>query len=177
LEELICCYHKAGIQIKAAKVKFGVGKVTFHNYTISSDGVEPKEANLCGIRNMTEPKDIHQVRTFLGCCQQLKHYIIKDYGIIAKPLHDITKKGANGPPPWIKGTAYDLSFVRLKTLILDGKLYLHHKDKTKRLFMEVDACDDGWGACAYQMLEAWLGPPEEEGRMKVGDTGVRLIIM
>jgi hypothetical protein len=60
---------------------------------------------------------------------------------------------------------------------LDGKLYLHHKDKTKRLFMEVDACDVGWGACAYQMLEAWLGPPEEEGRMRVGDTGVRLIII
>ncbi len=36
-----------------------------------------------------------------------KHYI-KDYGIIAKPLHDITKKGATGPPPWIKGTSYDL---------------------------------------------------------------------
>jgi hypothetical protein len=106
-EELICCCHKAGIQIKAAKVKFGVRKVNFHNYTISSEGVEPKEANLCGIRNITEPKDIHQVRAFLGCCQQLKHYI-KDYGIIAKPLHDITKKGAKGPPPWVKGTSYDL---------------------------------------------------------------------
>ncbi len=139
-EALICCCHKAGIQIKAAKVKFGVRKVTFHTYTISSEGVEPKEANLCGIRNMTEPKDIHQVRAFLGCCQPLKHYI-KDYGIIAKPLHGITMKGANGPPPWIKGTSYDLAFVRLKTLILDGKLYLHHKDKTKKLFMEVDVCD------------------------------------
>jgi hypothetical protein len=27
------------------------------------------------------------------------------------------------------------------------------------------------------MLEACLGPPEEEGRMRVGDTGVRFIIM
>ena len=43
--------------------------------------------------------------------------------------------------------------------------------------MEVDPCDVGWGACAYQMLEAWLGPPEEEGRMRVEDMGVRLIIM
>jgi hypothetical protein len=78
-EALICCCHKAGIQIKAAKVKFGVRKVTFHNYTISSEGVEPKEATLCRIRNFKEPKDISQVRAFLGCCQQLKHYI-KDYG-------------------------------------------------------------------------------------------------
>ncbi len=63
----------------------------------------------------------------LGMLSATQHYI-KDYGIIAKPLHDITKKGANGPPPWIKGTSYDLAFVRLKTLILNGKLYLHHKD-------------------------------------------------
>jgi hypothetical protein len=43
---------------------------------------------------MKEPKDIHQVRAFLGCCQQLKNYI-KDYDsyeIIAKPLHVIAKK-------------------------------------------------------------------------------------
>jgi hypothetical protein len=45
-EALICACHKAGIQIKAEKVKFGVKKVTFHNYTISSEGVQPKEANL-----------------------------------------------------------------------------------------------------------------------------------
>ena len=174
-EALICACHKAGIQIKAAKVKFGVRKVTFHNYTISSEGVEPKEANLCGIRNMNEPRDIHQVRAFLGCCQQLKSYI-KDYGIIAKPLHDITKKGAKGPPPWIKGTDYDIAFLRLKVLILDGKLYLHHKDKLKRLFIEVDASDVGWGACAYQMKEPWTGDPAEEGRMRIGDTGERLVI-
>jgi hypothetical protein len=101
------------------------------------------------------------VRAFLGCCQQLKHYI-KDYGIIAKPLLDITKKGAKCPPPWVKGTSYDLAFVRLKVLILDGRFYLHHKDKSKRFFLEVDACDVGWGTCAYQMKEPWLGPPEEE---------------
>ncbi len=73
--------------------------------------MQPKEANLCGIRNMKEPRDIHQVRAFLGCCQQLKNYI-KDYGIIAKPLHDNTKKGVKGPPPWIKGTDYDFVTAR-----------------------------------------------------------------
>ena len=70
---------------------------------------------------MTEPKDIRQIghSWMLSATQTLLHQI---YGIIAKPLHDITEKGANGPTPWIKGTSYDLAFVRLKTLILDGKL-------------------------------------------------------
>jgi hypothetical protein len=75
---------------------------------------------------MSAPKDIHQIRAFLGCCQQLSHYI-KDYGIIAKPIHNITKKGANCPPPWIEGSDYDIAFRRLKAIILDTKLYLHNK--------------------------------------------------
>jgi hypothetical protein len=66
--------------------------------------------------------------------------------------------------------------MRLKVLILDGKLYLHHKDKLRRLFIEADASDVGWGACAYQMKEPWTGDPGEEGRMRIGDTGERLVI-
>ena len=68
---------------------------------------------ICSIRNMNAPKDIHQIRAFLGCCQQLSHYM-KDYGIIAKSIRNITKKGANCPPPWIEGSDYDIAFRRLK---------------------------------------------------------------
>ncbi len=118
---------------------------------------------------------MHQLRAFLGCCQQLNQYI-KDYGIIAKLLHNVTKKGAKGPPPWIKGTDYDLAFLKLKALITDTKLYLHHKDALKRLFLEVDASDVGWGACAYQMLFPYDGDQSEEGSMRIGDTGPRNII-
>jgi hypothetical protein len=37
-EALNCCCKRAGIQVKASKVKFGVIKVTFHNYTITREG-------------------------------------------------------------------------------------------------------------------------------------------
>jgi hypothetical protein len=103
LEALICCCYMAGIQVKAGKLKFGVPEVVFHNYTISKEGTSPKAVNVCAFAKMTELRDMHQVRAFLGCCQQLNQYI-RDYGIIAKPLHNITKKGAKGPPPWIKGS-------------------------------------------------------------------------
>ena len=90
-EALLCCCAKAGIQVKAAKVKFGVKELTFHNYTISRDGMKPKDANLCPIRNMGIPRDVHQVKAFLGCCQQMATYV-KEYAIIASPLHNLTKK-------------------------------------------------------------------------------------
>ncbi len=46
----------------------------------------------------------------------------------------------------------------------------------RRLFLEVDASDVGWGACAYQMLIPYIGELCDEGRMRIGDTGPRQII-
>jgi hypothetical protein len=57
----------------------------------------------------------------------------------------------------------------VKALLLDEKLFLHHKDPLKILFIEVDASDVGWGACAYQMRVPFEGDPKDEARMRVGD--------
>ena len=53
---------------------------------------------------------------------------------------------------------------------------MHHKDALRRLFLEVDASDVGWGACAYQMLIPYIGELCDEGRMRIADTGPRQII-
>jgi len=174
-EALICCCAKAGIQIKAAKVKFGVEKVTFHNYTITSDGITPKEVNLCTIRNLKIPTDVSMVRAFLGCSQLMSGYC-KDLQIISAPLHKLTKKSTAFPKPWVAGSDYDLAFHKIKAMLLDTQLYLHHKNPLKMLFIEVDASDVGWGACAYQMKEPFKGDPKDEGRMRISDNGPRRII-
>jgi hypothetical protein len=80
-------------------VKFGVREITFH--TISQHGMKPKEANLRPIRNMGALKDIHQVKAFLGCCQQMAGYV-KEYAILAAPLHKLTKKATRFPKPWVE---------------------------------------------------------------------------
>ena len=46
----------------------------------------------------------------------------------------------------------------------------------RRLFIEVDASDAGWGACAYQMKEPYTGNPEDEGRDRENDKGPRQVI-
>jgi hypothetical protein len=71
----------------------------------------------------------------------------------------LTKKATQFPKPWLKGVDYDLAFHRVKALLLDERLYLHHKDPSKMLFLEVDASDVGWGRCAYQMRISFEGDP------------------
>jgi hypothetical protein len=127
-EALISFCKRAGIQLKASKTKFGVEKVTFHNYTITKEVTHPKDANLCPIRNMEYLGDVLQVRAFLGCCQQMLQYI---------------KKAAIFPKPWKEGEDYLKAFREIKAAILDSENFLHHKDPLKRLFIEVDASDSG----------------------------------
>ena len=107
------------------------------------------------------PTDVTQVRAFLGCVQQMAGYC-KELQIISAPLHVLTKKTTQFPKPWLAGTNYDLAFHRVKALLLDESLYLHHKDPSKILYIEVDASDVGWGACAYQMRNPFEGDPKDE---------------
>ena len=135
----------------------------------------PKDANLCTIRNLKIPTDVSLVRAFLGCSQLMSGYC-KDLQIISAPLHRLTKKASIFPKPWVQGADYDVAFHRIKAMLLDTQLYLHHKDPTKRLFLEVDASDVGWGGCAYQMREAFKGDPKDEARARISDNGPRNVI-
>ena len=53
--------------------------------------------------------------------------------------------------------------------VLDDTNYLWNKDVNKRLFLEVDASDTGWGACAFQYEHKFEGNPEDEGRGRLTD--------
>ncbi len=63
----------------------------------------------------------------------------------------------------------------MNALITDTKLYLHQKKRSKGCSL-VDASDVGWGACAYPMPGIYEGNPNEEGRMRINDLGLRNII-
>ena len=89
------------------------------------------------------------VKAFLGCTQHMSQYC-RYYGVIASPLHRLTRVMEPFPKQWLLGTDYDIAFYRIKSMMLDESLFLWNKDSLKRLFIEVDACNEGWGACAYQ---------------------------
>jgi hypothetical protein len=95
---LIVALDKAGIQIKASKVEFGVEEITFHNYrVIGGDGpmantTTPKDKTLDPIRSCSKPQSVTQLKAFLGSTQQMVQYV-PYYALIASPLHKLTRKG------------------------------------------------------------------------------------
>ena len=123
LKALIECFDKAGIQVKASKLIFGVREISFHNYTISKNQTRPKDENLCPIRNMSTPRSVTELKAFLGCTQQMSQYC-RYYGIVASPLHRLTRITEPFPKQWLPGTDYDIAFHRIKSMMLDESLFL-----------------------------------------------------
>ncbi len=92
-------------------------------------------------------------------------YYVPYYALVASPLHKLTRKGETYPAgsKWIPGSDYDLAYHHIRSLILDRPLYIWNKDNERHLFIEVDSCDDGWGAAVYQHADK-VPPGEDEGK-------------
>ena len=99
---------------------------------------------------------------------------MEKYSIIAAPLHELTRKSRIFPKPWIEGADYDTAFHKLKTAMLDGTNYSWNKDASKRLFLEVDASDVGWGCCAFQFATPYK--TDDEGRERLLANFKRIVI-
>ena len=99
---------------------------------------------------------------------------VEKYSIIAAPLHELTRKSVVFPKPWIKDADYDIAFFKLKEAMLDRSNYSWNKDPSKRLFLEVDASDVGWGCCAYQYATA--PTTDDEGQERLLDKSKRRVI-
>jgi hypothetical protein len=64
LLKVIECFDKAGIQVKARKLIFGVSEISFHNYTIYKDQTRPKDEKLFSIWNMSTPRRATELMSF-----------------------------------------------------------------------------------------------------------------
>ena len=144
--------NKNNMSLKASKTCFGVREVEFYGRTISREGIRHADHNLAPFEQMVAPRDISELRRFLGLCVQHKN-AIKDFGITARPLHDLTAKDV--PWKWRKDVE-DAAFEKLRAACLTNTI-LAPPDFKKQFFVDVDASDDGKGFTIYQLIDPKLG--------------------
>ena len=77
---------------KASKCEIMKTFVEFLVQQICRDGMTPIRANLKAVRDWATPKDIQNLRCFLGFANYYRRFI-KDFATIAEPLALLTKKG------------------------------------------------------------------------------------
>ena len=140
----------AGLKLKPNKCKLFQRRVTFLGHIVSGDGIEADPEKIAAIVDWPVPKNVGEVRSFLGLCSYYRNFI-KDLSVIAAPLFDLTKKFAAFKWDENCQQAFDTLKERMTTAPVlaspvDGGGYV----------LDVDACDYGIGAVLQQYQEGDL---------------------
>uniref|UniRef100_L7LZ63 RNA-directed DNA polymerase n=1 Tax=Rhipicephalus pulchellus TaxID=72859 RepID=L7LZ63_RHIPC len=77
-----------GIVINTAKCVFGVPTLSFLGHSISSAGVQPQKDKVEAVRQFPQPKNLRQLREFLGLVNFYRRFIPKCANIL-HPLHSL----------------------------------------------------------------------------------------
>jgi hypothetical protein len=132
------------LSLKASKTKLGFETATFGGYEIGGGMRSLAEKHLAPLARMKPPTDVSSLRTVLGLLVQSMGGIEK-YSIHAKPLTRLT-----GKVPWKWGEEEQKAFEYLKAQALE-RHKLYNPDWARRIHVNVDASDLGWGAVLYQL--------------------------
>ena len=101
-----------GITLNPKKFQFAQESVNFAGYVISRDGVQADPKKVKAIAEFPTPKDIHDLRSFLGLVEQLAGFSSE---ISAKfdPMRSLLKKGNQ----FIWTNDHEEAFKEVKELI------------------------------------------------------------
>ena len=92
LGKVLCTLKDNGLTVQIEKSKFCQREVKFLGYVIGEQGIKVRPEKCQAIMNVQRPKNVKQVRSFLGAVGWNRRFI-KDFSLKARPLHDLTKKG------------------------------------------------------------------------------------
>jgi hypothetical protein len=83
--------HKAGLALNPKKCIFGSITVEYLGHTILSDGVRPGKDKTQAVKEITEPKRMKQLNSFIGLANYFRSYV-KGFAGVAGNLLALTKQ-------------------------------------------------------------------------------------
>jgi hypothetical protein len=89
------------------KCTFCTQRVSFLGYVVTPQGIEVDSSKVEAIQDWPTPTTVTQIRCFLGLAGFYRHFV-RDFGSIAAPLHELTKKGVSfaWDPPTRRGVQH-----------------------------------------------------------------------
>ena len=96
LERLATVFNRLdryGLKLKPSKCSLFQRKVSFLGHAVSRHGIECDPDKVASIATWPTPSNIAEVRTFCGLASYYRTFVC-NFAAIARPLHNLTKKGA-----------------------------------------------------------------------------------
>lgn len=148
--------EKANLKVQFAKCEFIKEETEFLGIIVGQNGIRTTPKKVEAIKNFPRPKNIHDLRSFLGMAGHYRRFV-KAYAQIAKPLTEILR-GELGriSKHMSKKTPINLSaqqieaFKQLKMCLVSEDVMLHYPDFNKAFELTTDASDYALGAVLAQ---------------------------
>ncbi|CAJ0933921.1 unnamed protein product [Ranitomeya imitator] len=131
--------------VKGSKCLFGVQKVSFLGFIFTPSTIEMDPVKVQAIQDWIQPTSLKSLQKFLGFANFYRRFIC-NFSSIAKPLTDLTKKGAD-LVNWFSAAVE--AFQELKRRFCSAPV-LCQPDVSLPFQVEVDASEIGAGAVLSQ---------------------------
>lgn len=140
-------FKKANLTLNVAKSQFCVTEVNYLGYIIGNGGIKTDPDKINSILNWPSPKNIKQVRGFLGLAGWYRRFIA-NFSTIVWPITEVlsTKR------KFVWTSEAQTSFDEIKRLLTSAPV-LTNPDFSKKFYLHCDASDVGIGAVLIQMDE------------------------
>lgn len=142
--------REAGLQADLKKCEFHVQKTKYLGFIVGTEGIAVDPQKVDAVREWGAPKNLKGVQAFLGFCNFYRRFI-REYGRVARPLSNLTRKGEAFN--WT--LACQDAFDELKDRLISAPVLAHfdHELPTK---VETDASDGVLaGVLVQQRAEEW----------------------
>ena len=144
LRELFQALSDAKLKLKREKCTFFLSKMKFLGYLLDAEGLHPDPQKVEAIHLYKPPKNIKQVRSFVGMAQFYRRFV-KDFSTIMRPIYALTNHNVD----FVWSAACQRAFETVKKALICNAV-LTHPDFSKEFTITTDASDYGLGACLAQ---------------------------
>jgi hypothetical protein len=132
------------LYLKPEKCEFHKKEVEYLGVIVGNGQVKMDPVKVKGITDWPAPTKVKELRSFLGFGNYYKDFI-PNYSLIARPLHDLTRKDRQ----WTWGIPQQMAFRTLKKMFTSYPV-LRNADPDKKFILTTDASAYAVGATLQQ---------------------------
>ncbi|GFT19527.1 retrovirus-related Pol polyprotein from transposon opus [Nephila pilipes] len=138
---------QANLKLNPAKCHLFRREVSYLGHIISAEGVRTDPRKVAALKEWSQPRTVHELRSFLGLCTYYRKFL-KGFSLIARPLHRLTEHKR----PFVWSEECEVAFTSLKEASTSATI-LSYPDPDKQFILDTDASHANVGAVLSQEID------------------------